>query len=75
MVYARPRPDQVSAARVRVKSTYDPYRRAISTVAEPERSQITAYIGALGADAAAQRNRANRLEEALNALRAEGGQQ
>lgn len=63
MVYSRPRPDTVNAARARVKGTYEAYSLAIATVPEPQRSAITAYIGALGADAAAQRNRANRLEE------------
>lgn len=70
-MYARPRPDAVDAARVRVKTTAGAYRRAVQSLPEPAQDAIGAYVGALGAEAAAQRIRAKRLEAQLAALRAE----
>lgn len=71
MVYSRPRPDAVDAARARVKTTVGAYRRAAQSLPEPVQDAIGAYVGALGAEAAAQRIRAKRLEAQLDALRAE----
>lgn len=73
MVYSSPRPDAVVVARRRAKAAFEPYRRALSGLPESVCVAITAYTGALSAEAAAQRTRAVRAEAALEALRAERG--
>lgn len=71
MVYSAPRPTDVNTARARAKAAFLPYRRVLMALPEATRLTITAYMGALTAEAAAQRHRAQRAEAALEALRAE----
>ncbi|QPE04453.1 hypothetical protein IT882_15160 [Microbacterium schleiferi] len=73
MVHSAPRPSDVDLARARAKAAFLPYRSALTALPEPVRSTITAYTGALSAEAAAQRHRAQRAEARLEALRAERG--
>lgn len=72
MVHSAPRPTDVDTARARAKAAFRPYRTALTSLPEAVRSTITAYTGALSAEAAAQRSRAQRAEARLDALRAEG---
>jgi hypothetical protein len=62
----------VDAAVSRVRATFGPYRLALHALPEPLQNDISAYVGALGAEAAARRNEAKRLTVQLDALRAEG---
>lgn len=73
MVHSVPRPSDVDLARARAKAAFLPYRSILVTLPEPVRSTITAYTGALSAEAAAQRHRAQRAEARLEELRAERG--
>ena len=74
MVYAHPRTDAATAAALaRSKATTAAYRRVIVTLPPEIQEVISARVGALSAEAAAQRTRAVRAENALEALRAERG--
>ncbi|NYJ68669.1 hypothetical protein HNR16_003457 [Pseudoclavibacter chungangensis] len=73
MVHSAPRPSDVDLARARAKAAFLPYRSTLAALPESVRSIITAYTGALSAEAAAQRHRAQRAEACLAALRAERG--
>lgn len=73
MVFSPPRPDAVDAAISRVRATFAPYRNALQSLPEPLQNDISAYVGALGAEAAARRNEAKRLTAQLEALRAARG--
>ena len=71
MVHSTPRPSDVDLARARAKAAFLPYRSALATLPDPVRVTITAYTGALSAEAAAQRHRAQRAEASLDAIRTE----
>lgn len=74
MVYARSRVDAATAAALtRSKATSAPYRRVMDALPPEVQEVISARVGALSAEAAAQRTRAVRAEAALEALRAERG--
>ena len=71
MVHSAPRPSDVDLARARAKAAFLAYRSALAALPEPVRVTITAYTGALSAEAAAQRHRAQRAEASLDAIRTE----
>lgn len=71
MVFSAPRPGAVDAAIARVRATFGPYRLALRSLPEPLQTDISAYVGALGAEAAARRNEVKRLTAQLDAIRAQ----
>lgn len=73
MAHSNPRPSDVDLARARAKAAFLPYRSVLATLPESVRSSITAYTGALSAEAAAQRHRAQRAEAHLDAFSTKRG--